>query len=177
MVTVRITLPGASPDQVENKVTKEIEDAVGQISGVKHITSRISESFSLTVIEFDDSIAADDAAQEVRSKISSIRSVLPDDIGEPTISKLDFNEAPIVSLAVSGEMDEEAMSALVDDSIVPAINTVSGVGSVTTYGLLEREVQIKVDKDRLAALDLTVDQVASALKSDNIDMPSGKVAR
>lgn len=173
--TVSITLPGASPDQVETKVTKEIEDAVGQIAGVDHITSRIGEGYSMTVVQFDESITADDAAQEVRAKISAIRAELPDDMSEPTISKFDFNELPVVSLAVSGELDEKSLSALVDDAIVPAINAVNGVGSVTTYGLLEREVQIKVDKDRLAALNLTIDQVASALMSDNIDMPSGKV--
>ena len=174
-VTVSISLSGASPDQVESKVTKEVEEAVGQLNGVKHITSSISEGISITMVQFDDSRTADDAAQDVRTKVNAIRANLPDDIGEPTISKLDLNEMPVLSLAVTGDMNEAQMSELVDDTIVPGINTVSGVGSVSTYGLLEREIQIKVDKDKLAALDLTIDQVTSALRSDNIDTPSGKV--
>jgi len=174
-VTVSITLAGASPDQVESKVTKEVEEAVGQLSGVKHITSRVGESFSMTIIEFDDSVTAENAAQDVRTKINSIRAALPDDIQEPTISKIDFNEMPIMSLAVAGDLSEVELSNLVNDTIVPGINTVSGVGSVTTYGLLEREVQIKVDKDKLAALNLTIGQVTGGLQSDNIDTPSGKV--
>ncbi len=127
------------------------------------------------MIEFDDSISADDAAQDVRTKINAIRADLPEDIGEPTISKLDFNEMPVLSLAITGDLTEVQMANLVDDTIVPGINTVSGVGSVTKYGLLKREIQIKVDKDKLASLNLTIDQVTSALKSDNIDTPSGKV--
>ena len=174
-VTVSVTLPGASPDQVESKVTKEVEEAVGQLSGVKHITSRVSESFTMSIIEFDDSVTADDAAQDVRTKINSIRANLPDDILEPTISKVDLNGFAMMSLAVSGDLSEVELSKLVDDTIVPGINTVNGVGSVTTYGLLEREVQIKVDKDKLAALNLTIGQVTAGLQSDNIDTPSGKV--
>ena len=174
-VTAAITLPGASADQVESKVTKEVEEAVGQLSGVKHITSYVNEGYSVTVVQFDDSKNPDDAAQDVRTKINAIRSSLPDDIGEPTITKFDFNEMPVLSLAVTGDMNEAELSDLVDDNIVPDINTVSGVGSVTTYGLLEREVQVKVDKDKLAALNLTIGQITSALQSDNIDMPSGKV--
>lgn len=175
-VTVSVALSGASPDQVESKVTKEVEDAVGQISGSKHITSSVSEGYSITVIEFDDTRTADDAAQDVRAKLSSIRDTLPDDITEPVISKMDLNATPVLSLAVSGDLNSAELSNLVDDAIVPELNTVSGVGSVTTYGLLEREVQVKVDKDKLAAYNLTIGQVVSGLSSDNIDTPSGKVS-
>lgn len=173
---INIVLPGASPDQMESKVTKVVEDAVGQISGVKHITSRVGESYSMTAIEFDSSRNPDDAAQDVRAKMSSIRGSLPDDIQEPVISKVDFNAMPILSLAVSGDLDEAALSEMVDETIVPSLNAVEGVGSIDTYGLLEREIQIKVDKERLAALNLTINQVLGGLSSDNIDIPSGKIA-
>lgn len=173
---INIVLPGASPDQMESKVTKVVEDAVGQISGVKHITSRVGESYSMTAIEFDSSRNSDDAAQDVRAKMSSIRGSLPDDIQEPVISKVDFNAMPILSLAVSGDLEEAALSELVDETIVPALNAVDGVGSIDTYGLLEREIQINVDKERLAALNLTINQVVGGLSSDNIDIPSGKVS-
>ena len=175
-VSVGVIMAGASPDQMETKVTKIVEDAVGQVSGVKHITSSVSESYSMTVIEFDDSRTADDAAQDVRTKLSSIRSSLPSDIEEPVISKMNLNETAILSLAVSGDISETKLSNLVDNTIVPDLNTVSGVGSVTAYGLMEQEIQVKVDKDKLAALNLTINQVVSGLKSDNIDAPSGKIS-
>lgn len=174
-VTVSISLPGASPDQMESKVTKKVEEAIGQLSGVNHITSNISEGYSMTMVEFNDTRNADDAAQDVRTKISTIRGELPDDTGEPTISKMDINGDPILSLSVTGKMNEAELSDLVDNTIIPEINRVNGVGSVTPYGLLEREVQVKLDKDKLAARNITIDQVTSALASDNLDTPSGKV--
>ena len=174
-VVVIVNLPGASPDQVESKVTKEVEEAVGQLSGVKHITSNISEGSSMTMVEFDDSRSVDDAAQDVKTKINTIKADLPDDTSEPRVIKLNMNDMPVLSLAVTGDMNEAQLSDLVDDTIVTGINTVSGVGSVSTYGLLEREIQIKVDKDKLSSLNLTIDQVTNALRSDNIDTPSGKV--
>lgn len=174
-VTVSISLPGASPDQVESKVTKKVEEAIGQLAGVNHITSSISEGYSVTMVEFDDTRDADAAAQDVRTKINAIQGELPNDTGEPTISKMDINGDPILSLSVTGKMKEAELSDLVDNTIIPEINRVSGVGSVTSYGLLEHEVQVKLDKDKLAALNITIDQVTGALGSDNLDTPSGKV--
>lgn len=172
---VQVNLMGASPDQMETKVTKLVEEAVGQISGAKHTTSYVGENYSVTVVEFDGSVSSDDAAQDVRTKINGIRSTLPQDIEEPIISKFDMNDAPVLSLAVTGKMSRAELSKLIDDVIVPGVNTVGGVGAVNVYGNLEREIQIKVDKDRLAALNLTIDQVTGALSADNIDVPTGKI--
>jgi len=173
---VTITLPGASPDQVESKVTKKVEEAVGQISGVKHITSTVSEGYSMTIIEFEDNKPVDVAAQDVRTKIDSIRASLPDDIGEPVILKFDMNAQAIMSLALTGDLSARDMSQLVDDTIVPNLNAVSGVGSTTSYGLQEREIRIELDKEKLAAFKLTTGEVLSSLQSDNIDSPSGTVS-
>ena len=173
---VTITLPGASPDQVESKVTKKVEEAVGQISGVKHITSTVSEGYSMTIIEFESNKSVDVAAQDVRTKLDSIRASLPDDIGEPIISKFDMNARAIMSLALTGNLSARDMSQLVDDTLVPGLNTVSGVGSITSYGLQEREIRIKLDKEKLAAFKLTTGEVLSSLQSDNIDSPSGTVS-
>lgn len=175
-VSVEIVLPGASPDQVESKVTKVVEDAVGQITGVKHVSSIVSEGDSWTNIEFNDSIKADAAAQEVRSKISGIRDSFPADINEPVISIFKLNELPILSLSVTGNLSPDRLSDLVVHNIVPELNTVSGVGSIKANGLMKREIQIKVDQEKLSALNLNVDQVANGLRSDNIDSPSGRVS-
>lgn len=175
-VSVSIVLPGASAEQVESEVTKKVEEAVGQISGVKHITSDIKEGLSMTTVEFSDTRKGDDAAQDVRSKLSAIRATFPSDIQEPVISKFDLNAKPIISLAVTGDLSTADMSRLVDDSIVPQLNNISGVGSITTYGLQEREIKIKLDKEKLASFNLTPSQVISGLNSDNFDNPSGKVS-
>lgn len=175
-VLVNVVMPGAAPDQIETKVTKIVEDAVGQISGVKHITSYVRENYCMILMEFDDSRNPEEAAQDVRAKMSSIRNTLPSNIQEPVISKIDINAQPILSLAITGEMSKAELSNFVDKTIIPELNAVNGVGSVDTYGMLEREIQIKVDKDKLAAYHLTIQQVMAGLSSDNIDLPSGKVS-
>ncbi len=175
-VMVSVGLPGASPDQVEAKVTKKLEEAIGQISGVKHITSTVNEGSSMTTVEFDDTRTVESAAQDVRTKLDSIRGSLPSDINDPVISKFDMNAMPIVSLAVTGDLSTRDMANLVNDTIVPELNTVTGVGSITVYGSQDREIQIKLDKEKLAAYNLTTDQVVASLKNDNIDSPSGKVS-
>lgn len=174
-VMVSVGLPGASPDQVESKVTKKVEEAVGQISGVKHITSTINEGSSMTTVEFDDSRTVESASQDVRTKMDSIRASLPDDISDPVIMKFDMNSRAILSLVVTGDLATRDMSNLVNNTIVPELNTVTGVGSITAYGSQDREIQIKLDKEKLAAYNLTTDQVVASLRSDNIDSPSGTV--
>ncbi len=175
VIAVNVSLPGASPDQVESNVTKKIEEAVGQISGVKHITSSIYEDSSLITIEFDDKKPVDVAAQDVRTKIDGIRGTLPHDIEEPVILKFDTTSAPILTLGVTGDLWARDMSKLIINTIIPQLNTVNGVGSVNAYGLQEREIQIKLDKEKLSALNLTSDQVINSLRSDNIDNPSEKI--
>lgn len=176
-VAVSLTLQGASPDQMESKVTKPVEEAVGQISGVKHISSTINEGQCTIGIEFADNVSVDSASQDVRSKINGIRASLPSDMDDPVIQKIDPNSRPILSLAVSGgNLSQRDMSDLVNNTIVPQFNTVSGVGSITTYGIQDREIEIKLDKEKLAAYNLTTDQVLNSLKSDNIDSSSGNVS-
>ncbi len=174
-VTVTVMEPGASPDQLESKVTKKIEDAIGQIAGVKHISSSINDNVSMTVVEFDLDKSPDVAAQEVKDKISTIRMSLPSDIKEPVIAKFDFMAMPIFSLVLTGDVNKKDLSTLVDDVIVKKLNTISGVGSITTYGAVEREVQVKLDKQKLEAYGVTTSDVINGLKSDNMDIPSGKV--
>jgi len=174
-VLVSVALPGASPDQVEAKVTEKIEDAVGEIAGVKHVTSSVSEGFTYVFIEFNDTKSVDDCSQDVRTKINSIIGTLPSDITDPVIQTFDMNAMPILSLTVSGDLSTTEMTSLVNDKILPGLNTVEGVGNVTTYGLQEREIKIKLDKNKLATYRLTTYQVISALQSDNFDYPSGKV--
>ena len=174
-VLVSVSLPGASPDQMESKVTKTIEDAVGEISGVKHITSSVSEGFTYVFIEFDDSKSVDTCSQDVRTKINSITGELPSDITDPVIQTFDINAIPVVSLTVAGDLSTTEMTRLVNDTILPELNTVEGVGNITTYGLEDREIKIKLDKDKLATYGLTPTQVIAAFQSDNFDNPSGKV--
>lgn len=175
-VNVTIVLPGASPDQMETKVSKKVEESTGQISGVRHLSTSISESVSTTTIEFELEKPTEEALQEVRDKISLIRGDLPSDIQEPIISKYDMTAQPIMSLAVTGSVENRELSKLAEDVIKKKLATVNGVGAVNIYGNVEREIQIKLDKDKMAIYNLTTSEVVNSFKTDNLDVPSGKLS-
>lgn len=174
-VTVTVKEKGASPDQLESKVTKQVEEAVGQLSGVKHISSTMMEGVSNTVVEFDLAKSPDVAAQEVRDKLGSIRGDLPKDIDDPVIAKFDMNAKAIISLAVTRTEGSAGLDRLVDDVITKELYTVKGVGDVNIYGNAEREIQIKLDKTKMAAYGLTTSEVISGLQNDNLEVQGGKV--
>ncbi|MDQ7096547.1 efflux RND transporter permease subunit [Desulfosporosinus sp. PR] len=174
-VTVTVTQGGASPNQLETNVTKKVEEAVGQISGVKHITSTMTEGVSNTTIEFSLDKSPDVAAQEVRDNIGAIRGELPKDIDDPIISKVDLSASPILSIAVSGTEETKELSQVVDDVIAKRLYTVKGVGAVNIHGDSKREIQIKLDQNKMAAYGLTVEEVINNLKSGNLEGTGGTV--
>ncbi|MCL6639334.1 MAG: efflux RND transporter permease subunit [Firmicutes bacterium] len=175
-VAVTVVQPGASPEQVETKIGLKLEEAIGQISGVKHIYTNIREGVCTTVAEFTLETKPEVAAQDVRDKIGTIRGDLPQDAEEPIIARFDPSAAPIVSLAVTGDISLREMTTLVDDLIKRRIETINGVGTINVYGAEEREIQIKLDKNKLAAYGLTTAEVLGSLGSENMEVPGGKVS-
>jgi len=176
VVSIVVVQPGVAPDQIETKVTRKVEDTVGQISGVDQITSTVRDSVSITVVQFVLEKPADEAAQEVRDKIGAIRGELPQDIQEPVIAKYDMTAQPILSLAVTGTDENKKLSEIVDKSISSRLRTVKGVGAVNVYGEQEREIQILLDKEKMNAYRVTSVEVANSLGADNLDIPGGKVS-
>ncbi|WP_315067728.1 efflux RND transporter permease subunit [uncultured Clostridium sp.] len=174
-ITVMVTEPGATPEEIESKVTKEIEDAVGKISGINTVKSTINEGSSQTTIAFDLNEDPDVAEQEVRDKISSIRGDLPTDINEPVISKFDASAAPILSIAVYGSDDTKGMSDFIDNVLTKKLYTISGIGSVDVSGEDKREIHIKLDNSKLLAYGLSPSDVVNSIKKDNVDQSIGKV--
>ena len=176
IVSVTVIQPGVSPDQIEAKVTKKVEDAVGQISGVEHITSTIRDSASVTVVQFILEKPGDEAVQEVRDKLGAIRGDLPQDIQEPVVAKYDMSAQPIISLAVTGTAGDRKLSEVVDNTISKQLSTVKGVGAVNVYGEQQREIQLRLDKEKMNAFGITAAEVVSSLGADNLDIPGGKVS-
>ncbi|WP_446897086.1 efflux RND transporter permease subunit [Clostridium sp. LBM24168] len=175
-ISITIIQGGASPDQVESKITKKVEDAVGQISGMQHINSSITEGVSNTVITFELDKSSTEALQDVKDKLSNIRGDLPKDINDPVVAKYDANAQPIISLAVTGTMSSKELSQLVDDNITKKLQTVNGVGAVNTYGKQEREIHIKLDKEKMNSFNITISELTSSLSNDNINVSSGKIS-
>lgn len=174
-VAVTIVQPGASPEQVETKIAYKLEEAIGQISGVKHIYTHVREGVCVTFAEFTLETEPEVAAQEVRDKIGAIRRELPQDIDEPVISKFEPHAVPIISLAVTGDMSIRELTTVADDLIKSRLEVISGVGSIQVNGAEEREIQIKLDKNKLAAYSLSTYEVLESLRMENMEVPGGKV--
>jgi len=173
-VSVSVTETGGAPEDIETNITKEVEDAVGKISGVSHITSTVTEGRSRTNISFDINKNPEVAAQEVRDKVSSIRG-LPSDIDTPIISKFDSSASSILSIAVYADDNNQDLSDVID-TIEKKMYTVDGIGSVDISGEDTREVHIKLDNNKLLKYGITIADVSNAIKKDNVDASTGKVA-
>ncbi|NOW04028.1 efflux RND transporter permease subunit [Clostridium beijerinckii] len=174
-VSVVVTENGATPEEIESKITKKVEDSVQQISGVQNITSSVSSGMSQTVIEFDLSKDSKVAAQEVRDKISSARGQLPTDINDPVVSNFDMSATSIISIAVYGSSDNQEMADFVDNTLKTKLYTVSGVGAINVSGEDTREIHIKLDNNKLLQYGLTSSAVVNSIRNDNIDQSTGKV--
>ncbi|WP_346354791.1 efflux RND transporter permease subunit [Azotosporobacter soli] len=175
VVGITVKYNGASPEQIESKVTKKVEEAVSSVSGVDHISSTITEGQSLTIVEFTLETSPATAAQDVRDKIGSVVGELPTDSETPVISRFDPSATPIISLTLTGDQSLRELTTLVNDVISKRLETVGGVASVKIKGATEREIKINLDRDKIAAYKLTIPQIKSSLSSENIDTPGGKV--
>jgi hydrophobic/amphiphilic exporter-1 (mainly G- bacteria), HAE1 family len=175
IITITTVLPGADPETMETDVTERIEEAVNTINGVKSLRSQSSESVSIVVVEFELDRDVDVASQDVRDKISSTRANLPTEIEEPVIQKLDPDSMPILAVALSGNRPIREITDYADDVIKERLERISGVGSVEIVGGREREIRIWLQADRLIAYQLGVDEVAMAIRTENLEVPGGRI--
>ncbi len=176
VITVMTAYPGAAPETVEREVSKRIEETLNTISGVKHISSTTTEGMSAIVVEFNLGTNTNNAQQDAQAKINAIRSDFPTDMEEPVIQKIDLNAMAVVSVAVESQTaDIKTLSTIAEKIIKRRIETVPGVGQVNLVGLARREIQVFLDRDKLRSYGLTYAQVSQALRSDNRDLPAGKL--
>ena len=176
IVTVQTTLPGASAEGVEQEITRPMEEAFNPVEGVRNITSVSLEGVSQIIVEFELGRAVDDAAQDIRSKIEGIRRTLPADIDPPVVQKLDPADQPIVSLALSSTtIPLVQLTTLAEEAIRRRLENVSGVGEVRVTGGAEREVRVYLRPASLQSLGVTVPEVMAALRSQNLDVPAGRI--
>ena len=172
---VQTVYPGASAETVETEVTKNIEEAINQISGVRHISSWSREGYGITFVEFQLKKDGAEATQEVREKIAGIRNDLPDEIEEPIVSQLDPNAEAIMSVVISGKRPPRELTQLTKDKIKPRLETVSGVGQVQMVGGSEREIRIAVNPEKLESYEVTIHDVTRSVAAANLEVPGGRV--
>jgi HAE1 family hydrophobic/amphiphilic exporter-1 len=176
VVSVRTIYPGVAPETVETEVTKRIEEAINPVEGVRHITSTTTEGVSIVVVEFKLGTNIHTAAQDVRSKVSALRRDFPTAVEEPVIERLDPADLPVLSLSVtSPQLNPKQLTSLAEKVIKKRLENIEGVGSLTIVGGQRREIQILLDPGRLKGYKLTVPDVITALRRENIEVPAGKV--
>jgi HAE1 family hydrophobic/amphiphilic exporter-1 len=174
-VVVTTRLPGAAPEEVETEITDKIEEAVNTVSGIDELRSTSSEGVSMVVVAFLLEKDADVAAQEVRDRVNRVLPLLPRTIDQPTVEKFDPDSAPVLTLALSAKKPIRDITEYADKKLRRQLESVSGVGQVVVVGGRSRQVNVSLDADRLRAYNLTVNDVARALQSQNAEIPGGRV--
>ncbi len=176
VVAVSTVYPGVGPEEVETFVTRPIEEAVGIVKHLKSISSISQEGRSSVIVEFDWGTDMDFAAVDVREKVDMVTDNLPDDCRRPLIIKADVSVMiPTLSLAATGSQSLQDLRKLCDDVIKRDLEKAEGVASVTVMGGLEREILVEVDKGRLEAYGISVQQIEQALKTENLNIPGGRL--
>ena len=175
IVTVTVIYEGASPETVESEVTEVVEESLSTISGIKSMRSETSEGVAQVFLEFEMDRDIDIAAQDVRDKVSTMRSDLPLDSEPPVIEKLDPDAAPILGIVLSGQTSIRELSLYADDVIKPRLESIGGVGGVRLVGDREREVRVWLRADDLMAHNLSAQDVIDSLRTENIEFPGGRI--
>ncbi len=174
-VMIQTTLKGADPEEIETSVTKPIEEAVNTISGIEDITSTSYEGQSLVMVKFVLEKNADVAAQDVRDKVNSVLSQLPQGTDPPVVGKFDIGATPVLNVVVYGQRNLIDLTHIARKKVKEVIETVNGVGAVDIVGGREREIHIVVNPLKLAALNIPINKVKDAISQQNIEIPGGKV--
>ena len=175
VVTVTITQPSAQPAEMETQVTRRVEGVAAGLVAVNHIRSTVANGISTTTVEFKIGTDPDRAANDVREAVAQIRSDLPQSIQEPVVSRVDVDGSAIVYYTVRApNMSAVELSWFVDDTLNSELLTLPGVQKVQRLGGVNREVRVSLDPERLLALGVTADQVNTAMRELNTNIPSGR---
>jgi multidrug efflux pump len=176
VVSVRTVYKGASPQVMESQVTQVLEDSISGIEGVKSIKSVSREEVSQITVEFVLERATDAAANDVRDRVSRVRTQLPDEVDEPTIAKIEADAQAIIWLRLNSDRHSALeISDYADRYVVDRLKTLSGVASVIIGGERRYAMRLWLDRERLAGYALTPQDVEDALRRQNIEVPSGRI--
>ena len=174
-VLVRCEYQGASPTEIEVEIVKRIEDAVSSLDGIKHITSMSIEDEARIQLEFNMGTDVDVAATDIREALNRIREDLPDGANEPTIRKIDTNATTVAQVFLVGDRTQDDLYDYADDVIADRFSSVPGVGEVRVYGANEMQIHVLLDREKLTAMNLSINDVVAKLEQNNVREPLGRI--
>ncbi|HEY0261868.1 MAG TPA: efflux RND transporter permease subunit [Chitinophagales bacterium] len=175
IVTITTIYPGASPAEVENSVTKKIEDAISSVENLDDIKSTSREGVSSVVLQLKSDADPNLALQDAQRKVNAMLSDLPDDAKTPMLGKFSFDDAPIMRLGVTAKMPPTKLYAIIKDEVSPSLGRLEGAAKVSIVGGEEREIKVNIDRSKAESFGIGIMQVSQAIQSGNMDFPTGKV--
>lgn len=175
VVTISTVYPGASPSEIENTVTKKVEDAVSSLENIKKIESKSYESFSMVMVQLNPGTDTDLALNDAQRKVNAILKDLPDDADPPSLVKFSLDDLPVVTIAATAQMTDTEFFDLLDNKIQPVLSRVPGVAQVNLIGGREREIQVNLNQDKLEGYGLSILQVNQFIQQSNLDFPTGSL--
>ncbi|WP_432710517.1 efflux RND transporter permease subunit [Pedobacter sp.] len=177
VVNVRTSYPGANSDIIESQITEPLEKSINGIDGIRNISSSSNQGSSNITIEFNLNKNIDDAANDVRDKVSQAARQLPKDIdGNPVVSKADANSDAVITMTVqSDKRNVMELSDFAENVIADRLQTITGVSAVQIQGQRKYAMRIRIEPDKLAAYGLTSQDIVTALNQENVELPSGKI--
>jgi len=175
VVVIRTVYPGAEPNEVETSVSRKIEDALSNLEGVDYLVTKSLPNASIIIANLKYGTDLDKTMQDEQRYIDNIRKDLPKDILSPVMSKVSPNDLPIMSVSATSNLKPTAFYQKMKDDYLPQVQQLKGVAEITILGGEEREIQIKVDKEKLKLYKLSLVQVVEAVTRSGIDLPAGKL--
>ena len=174
-LTVMATYPGANASDIEENVTKILEDQLNSVDDLKELTSTSYDNLAVISLEFEWEANLDEASNDVRDAVDKAMQDLPDDIDRPTIMRFNTSMIPILTYAVTAKESYSGINKILDDKVVTRLNRVDGVAAVTVTGAPERVVYVDLDPNKLDAYNLTLEQIGNKILAENIDVSAGSV--
>ncbi|MCI1778937.1 MAG: efflux RND transporter permease subunit [Bacteroidales bacterium] len=166
---------GASASDIENNVTKVLENGLNSVSNLKHITSQSRENVSVVTLEFNYGTDPDVATNDIRDKLDVIKSSLPDNAENPVLFKFSTDDIPILILSVTSQESEPGLYRILTDAVVNPLARINGVGAVSISGIPKRQIMVYCDPYKLSAYNLSVESIASVIGKNNRNIPSGSI--
>ncbi|MGK2927460.1 MAG: efflux RND transporter permease subunit [Lysobacterales bacterium] len=174
-LTVITTYENASPEEIEELITKPIEEILAAIPGVETLSSTSREGQSVIRVSFIWGTDLDGAANDIRDGFGRIREFMPADADEPIMLKFDTNAFPVMILGIGSNLDALTLRKLIDEQIKYRLERLKGVAAINIWGGLEREIQVQIYPDKIRALRLSLDEVVQALRTANVTLPAGSI--
>ena len=175
VIMVMSSYPGASAEDVENNLTKLLENSLNGVSDLKNLTSNSRENISVLTLEFEYGTDIDEATNDVRDKLDMISQQLPDGASLPFLFKFSVDDFPIMIMAATADQSVSALDKLLDERIATPLGRVSGVGTVSVAGAPKREIQVYCDPSKLEAYNLSIPAISQMIAAENRNIPSGSI--